>query len=143
MFFCSMKLLDHDQIEDDRLIAGSIEHKMTQPNAHPNMEPHHYERRRKKRTVCDYPAAVKGIDTFGKKFSETGRAVNLSTCGIYFMASNSIQKNTKVSIRIALSTDMLVNDPSRLTTTGTVTRCEHQTDGKVGIAIQFKDYKFF
>ena len=136
---CKIRMQSSDPIGDKHRSDMSSMQRMTQPN----VGAHQIERRRKGRIMCDYPAIVKGTDGQGMNFSESGRVVNLSASGVYLMTRNSIQKYAEVSIRIALSTDQLLKDPSKLTTLGNVVRCEQKPDGKVGIAIMLREYKFF
>ena len=100
------------------------------------------ERRTKHRIICDYPAIVKGRDAEGVKFAENARVINLSASGILAVTQHPIQNDTEVHVKIALPTGSLEWGISKLATNGNVVRNEIQSDGTVGIAIKFQNYKF-
>jgi len=100
------------------------------------------ERRSKQRIHCDYPAMIKDEETQGKYFSQQGRVQNLSAGGIFVVTSQSLPDNAQVRVKIALPTGSLVWGSSALATRGVVVRSEAQSDGSIGIAIQFQKYKF-
>jgi len=100
------------------------------------------ERRMKARINCDYAAKVEGRGTLGRKFSANGRVINLSAGGIFMVSSQPIQNNTDVIVRIAFPTGSLKWGTANLDTIGNVIRSEIQSDGTVGLAIKFHDYKF-
>jgi hypothetical protein len=100
------------------------------------------ERRTKERINCDLPAKVQGCDPQGKKFSEIGRVINLSASGMMVVASQPIQKNAEVEVRIAFPTGSLKWGTANLATKGNVIRSEVQSDGTIGLGIAFHEYKF-
>jgi hypothetical protein len=100
------------------------------------------ERRIKPRVHCDYPAAIFSPTGQAGMPGENGRVINLSSSGIYLVTRQPFQHNEDVMVKIALSTEPLASEPYRLTTLGNVIRCETRADGKMGLAIKFKDYKF-
>lgn len=101
-----------------------------------------FEQRTSPRIICDYAAVIQGHDTRGKKFSERGRVMNLSSSGILLVTDFSLPENTEVLVKIALPTGSLEWGTSRLATIGNVVRNELQLDGRVGIGIKFLSYKF-
>jgi hypothetical protein len=100
------------------------------------------DRRGKPRTICHYPAMVRGRDPNGKKYEERGELANLSATGLYLSLKRSIDLGEKLFVTIHLTNSIEEEEPPRLATTGIVMRTEPQPDGACGIAIQFQSYRF-
>ena len=99
------------------------------------------ERRLKPRMKCNYPVMLQSHDRLGKKFMEEGRVVNLSRSGIFVLMKRTIPDGNPVSVRIAMPTGYLEFGTAKLTTNGTVVRCEPCSDGSYGVAITFERYR--
>jgi len=110
----------------------------------PHSEPTNLkERRRKPRTDCNYRAVIMGWDAKGDRFNQNGWVTNLSSCGIFFVADDQVRDCEAVNVKIALPTGSLKWGTSNLALNGQVIRRVPQADGRIGVAIYFKDHKFF
>ncbi len=100
------------------------------------------ERRAKPRITCNYPAVVRGHDTYGKKFEEDGRVLNLSRGGAYALLRHPIHDGDVLYVQIAFPTGSLHWGTPKMATSAVVVRSDMKVDGVVGIAVQFVSFKF-
>jgi hypothetical protein len=100
------------------------------------------ERRSKPRFKCAYQAIVRGGCGNGKKFEENATVLNLSACGLYVVLPRFIQEGQELSVKIAFPTGSLERGTSKLATNGVVVRIEPFSEGVLGIAIKFQNYRF-
>jgi hypothetical protein len=100
------------------------------------------EKRTKPRINCDYPATVQGLNGRGEKFVEEARVINLSSSGALLVTKYSISNEAEVQLKVSLATGLPEWGTSTLVTSGTVVRNELQSEGAIGIAVKFQEYKF-
>ena len=100
------------------------------------------ERRIKPRVICDYPAIVEGIDTQGIKFKDDAKLANLSAGGLYMWSNHNVEQGAKLSVIINLPGVLLNEETPQLATKGIVVRTEPKSNGTVGVALKFYQYRF-
>jgi hypothetical protein len=100
------------------------------------------ERRTKPRMDCNYTAIVRGQDSSGKKFEESGRVTNLSSSGAFVLVNRYIENGTILSINLALPTGNLEWGTSKIALTGCVVSGRILPQGVYGIAFEIQQFRF-
>ena len=100
------------------------------------------ERRNKPRVICDYPAIVEGIDTQGNKFKDDAKLANLSAGGLFMWSNYNVEQGAKLSVIINLPGVLIDEETPKLATKGIVVRTEPKSNGTVGVALKFYQYRF-
>ena len=99
--------------------------------------------RAKPRIQCSYPATIKILDGRANNYEAKARVINLSSSGVLLITKLAIRNNDEVQVKVAFATGALEYDnPSRLVAQATVIRNDLQSDGAVGIAVKFQEYKY-
>ncbi len=99
------------------------------------------ERRSKLRMQCDYPVAINGKNSSGKKYQDSGQLCNLSASGLYMITHQAIPLGEELSVNISLP----VNSPEycqQLAAVGIVLRTETIEQGVYGIAMSILHHRF-
>jgi PilZ domain len=97
------------------------------------------ERRARQRMAIPYPARVRGINDQGQQFREDTILDNISMGGMYLQLSQCLVPGSQVTVAVRLSINPSGEEPApRLAAHGEVLRAEVQSNGRCGIAVQFK-----
>jgi hypothetical protein len=97
------------------------------------------ERRLGPRVCIPYPGRLRGIDSEGRQFKEETVLSNLSAGGLYLRSNRKVREGDTVSVAVRLSVGSVEGTSVlHLAAQGVVLRAESQSDGQLGIAVEFK-----
>ena len=103
------------------------------------------ERRHTPRIAESFPVKVRAVDDSGHRFDAETVVDNISAGGVYLRLAEVLREGDELfmMVRMSLSEgDSGIEIGARVAAKGTVRRVDTQPDGKLGLAISFKQHRF-
>ena len=101
------------------------------------------ERRCTLRVEISFPAVVRGEDASGEAFTSRTVLENLSACGLYLRLARQVSPGSSLLVLVRLSLNTNDAPAPSVALRGTVTRGDIVSDSTWGVALEFRQHRFF